>query len=342
MFGLDALRALAVGCVVFAHSNVFIEPAYIAHGALRQALFIGSHVGVEIFFVLSGFLIGRIVLRALPRDLASIGRFWMRRWLRTIPPYLLVLLVLAIVFQPGTEHIVRHLLFLQCATAASIPPDFFPVSWSLAVEEWFYLGLPFLVLVVRANTGAIALLLLVATAVRWFVLSDASFDFAKYYTWLRFDALLWGVLGAALSLRMPDTWDRLRYRAITPMIAGVLAMVAICAWSGPRDFSMRGPLFTVTSFAFACALPFASHWHARAGVLVDATRWLAAISYPLYLVHLELLQAAARHLGGWGALPGIGCALLLAWAMHKLFEQPLLAWRDRRVRVDASPAQPTP
>jgi peptidoglycan/LPS O-acetylase OafA/YrhL len=333
VFGLDALRALAVSCVVFAHSNVFIAPAHIAEGALRHALFIGSHVGVEIFFVLSGFLIGRIVLRAPPRDLTSVGRFWMRRWLRTLPPYLLVLLVLALLFEPGAQRVARYLLFLQCSTSMFIPPGFFPVSWSLAVEEWFYLGLPFVVLAVRANPVAIALLLLAATVLRWALLADASFVFAKYYTWLRFDALLWGVLGAALSLRMPATWQGVRHLAIVPMVVGVLAVVAICVWSAPTDFSMRGPLFTVTSFAFACALPYASQWHARPGVVAGATRWLAAISYPLYLVHLELLQAAARVLGGWGAMPGIGAALLLAWGMHRWLERPLLAWRDRRVRA---------
>jgi peptidoglycan/LPS O-acetylase OafA/YrhL len=285
------------------------------------------------FFVLSGFLIGRILLRDPVRDLQGLWRFWARRWLRTLPPYYLVLAALAFAFTPGREVLLRYLAFLQCARLEYLEPVFFPVSWSLAVEEWFYLGLPLLLMLVRGRLRPLLAVLLVASAARWLLLWDADFAAAKYFTWLRFDALLWGVLAAGLSLRAPATWERLRMPAAAAAAAGGAVLVAMFWLLPQQHVAMRGPVFTLTSFTFACALPLAAAWRARPGMLVGAVGWLAAISYPLYLVHLELLRAAASALGAWGAAPGIGGALLLAWGMHRLLERPLLAWRDRRVRA---------
>ena len=334
VFGLDVLRALAVGAVVFAHSSPFFAPVDVAaHTHLAHAMFLASHVGVEMFFVLSGFLIGRILLRDPVRDLRGLWRFWARRWLRTLPPYYLVLAVLALALPPGREVLLRYFAFLQCARLEYLEPVFFPVSWSLAVEEWFYLGLPLVLVLARSRLWPVLALLLAASAVRWLLLWDADFAAAKYFTWLRFDALLWGVLAAGLSLHAPAVWQRLRTPAAAIAVAGGATVVAMFWLLPQQHVAMRGPLFTLTSLTFACTLPLAAAWRARPGVIVGVVSWLAAISYPLYLVHLELLQAAATAFGGWGAVPGIGGALLLAWGMHRLLERPLLAWRDRRVRA---------
>src|ERR1700685_4034092 len=128
--GLDYLRAAAILCVVTAHTA---EPN--ARGAL-------GFIGVEIFFVLSGYLIGGILLASCSRhgNMASwpiLRDFWMRRWLRTVPNYFLFIPVYI-----AAEHFrwKRPLLMYATFTQNLTWPisRFFGVSWSLTVEEWFY------------------------------------------------------------------------------------------------------------------------------------------------------------------------------------------------------------
>src|SRR4051812_45813147 len=126
-FGLDVVRCLAITCVLTAHSGVYT--------------FFGLNlgfVGVEIFFVLSGFLIGQILVRdfAAPADSRIIFKFYLHRWLRTLPLYLLVLIVKDLCEDGGTH--LRFYFFSQRNSDLT----FFPVSWSLQIEEWFYLLLP--------------------------------------------------------------------------------------------------------------------------------------------------------------------------------------------------------
>src|SRR5258705_3159660 len=139
VFGLDALRALAILMVLAAHT--WPSKAGVQYARALAVL------GVELFFVMSGFLIGSILLRLAEEGclgrLAGLFGFWRRRWFRTLPNYYLFLLlhlawrswVLGFPDVIGTYW--KYFLFLQNFHHA--PSLFFPETWSLAVEEWFYL-----------------------------------------------------------------------------------------------------------------------------------------------------------------------------------------------------------
>jgi peptidoglycan/LPS O-acetylase OafA/YrhL len=108
----------------------------------------GGFYGVELFFVLSGFLIGRILIR-YDSDLGNpgtVGVFYIRRWFRTLPLFwLFVVLNVLLEFQVKDHpislgEVLEHGFFLR--TFATYHPVFFPESWSLAIEEWFYLLFP--------------------------------------------------------------------------------------------------------------------------------------------------------------------------------------------------------
>src|SRR3954471_20038191 len=145
VFGLDLLRAAAILMVICAHGFVVLYPHF---GEPLGFFGHGGYYGVELFFVLSGFLIGQILIRN-GADLARAGNvafFYTRRWLRTLPLFFLFLVV-NVVF----EHLFRahpvnfrealsHGLFLR--HLAGFHMTFFPESWSLAIEEWFYLLFP--------------------------------------------------------------------------------------------------------------------------------------------------------------------------------------------------------
>ena len=147
VFGLDLLRAFAILCVVYSHGSFLLGDAPVIP---RDLYMIPVFDGVGMFFVLSGFLIGRILLRTVAHedsDGRMLVRFWVWRWFRTLPNYYLVLIVLVAVtwslsapLVPLPDHLARYFTFMQ--NLAWPHPEFFGEAWSLAVEEWFYLCIP--------------------------------------------------------------------------------------------------------------------------------------------------------------------------------------------------------
>lgn len=147
IFGLDLLRAIAIICVLIAHTTFIISEKL--DNAFTYEF---GFLGVEFFFVLSGFLIGGILIKLTTSEgglsFEKIKSFWIRRWFRTLPNYYLIF-----VFSSINEVLYRHhydshfltfLIFSQNFT--SPPPPFFNVSWSLSIEEWFYVTFPILML----------------------------------------------------------------------------------------------------------------------------------------------------------------------------------------------------
>lgn len=131
LLGLDIARSIAILTVVAAHARYLMDsPGH------YDFMGLSGKIGVELFFVLSGFLIGSILLRGFTEELSwqRLIRFWLRRWFRTIPAYFGVLVFIWVVFGEVSPV---YFLFLQDLVLHSW--DILPVSWSLVIEEWFYL-----------------------------------------------------------------------------------------------------------------------------------------------------------------------------------------------------------
>jgi peptidoglycan/LPS O-acetylase OafA/YrhL len=164
IFGLDLMRAAAVLGVMYLHV-VFLGIAK-PPGGSELASF-----GVEIFFVLSGYLVGSSALETLSRSPQSgILEFLTRRWFRTLPAYYAFLLLN---LNLSSQHVFdwRYLFFLQTFTGQE-PLPYFNESWTLAVEEWFYLLLPFSLLALWGRKLATVLcwfgaFITVSIAARW-------------------------------------------------------------------------------------------------------------------------------------------------------------------------------
>jgi peptidoglycan/LPS O-acetylase OafA/YrhL len=138
------MRATAICMVVFAHSMYFFKDY---NNAYIRFLDIFGFLGVEIFFVLSGFLIGGILFHLFKSKDVSVKdlkQFWIRRWFRTLPLYFLFLivniLVALIVGYKLPQVIWKYAFFLH--NFSNVQPSFFPESWSLSVEEYSYLLAP--------------------------------------------------------------------------------------------------------------------------------------------------------------------------------------------------------
>ncbi|MEY2586002.1 MAG: hypothetical protein QOD80_2028 [Verrucomicrobiota bacterium] len=366
VFGLDLLRAAAIMMVVCAHGFVVLYPHF---GEPLGFFGHGGFYGVELFFVLSGFLIGQILIRAAG-DLGRAGAvasFYVRRWFRTLPLFFLFLIVNVVFERLFRAHAVgvgeglSHGFFLRNLTGFHM--TFFPESWSLAIEEWFYLLFPaalWLGLKLTKRFDAVFLsaafsFLAFSTIARLLTAPDPAAtwsDELRMVVIYRFDALMIGMLGAWLSLRFQKTWLRL---APVCAFGGVVLLVAMYAtlWKlenghlqfGDDSFFARTFRFSLVSLGFALLLPWASAWRlAGENPGSTAVRKIALWSYGLYLVHLPVFLLVTRAgLGADAPMPlakalgsfvlQIGGAILLSALLYRFFEAPCT-----RLREKAAPA----
>jgi peptidoglycan/LPS O-acetylase OafA/YrhL len=368
VFGLDLLRAAAIMMVVCAHGFVVLYPHF---GEPLGFFGHGGFFGVELFFVLSGFLIGQILIRT-GTDLGAAGNvayFYVRRWFRTLPLFLLFLIV-NVVFERlfrahavGAGEALSHGFFLRNLTGFHM--TFFPESWSLAIEEWFYLLFPAalwlgLKLTKRFETvflSAAFSFLAFSTIARLVAAPDPAATWSEELRMVviyRFDALMMGMLGAWFSLRFPRTWLRL---ATVCAFGGVVLLVAMYAtlWKienghlqfGDDSYFARTLRFSLVSLGFALLLPWASAWKlAGENPGSTAVRKIALWSYGLYLVHLPVFLLLAR--AGLGAdaplslgqalgsfVLQIGGAILLSALLYRFFEAPCTRLREKAAPVVA-------
>ncbi|HEV2842400.1 MAG TPA: acyltransferase [Chthoniobacterales bacterium] len=367
VFGLDLLRAAAIMSVICAHGFVVLYPYT---GSALGVFGHGGFYGVELFFVLSGFLIGQILIRqgAALGQAANVAVFYIRRWFRTLPLFFLFLGInvwLEIQFREhrlGWSEILSHGFFLRNLTGFHM--SFFPESWSLAVEEWFYLLFPaalWLGLKISKRFDGVFLsaafaFFIFSTVARMFAANDPAATWAEAQRMVviyRFDALMLGILAAWISVRFPERW---RKRQLLCALAGGALLLAMYAtlWKiehgrlafGDDSYFARTFRFTFVSLGFGLLLPWASGWKlARKNVWSTAVRRIALWSYGLYLVHLPVSLIVTRTVfRDWErsifqAISSftlqIGGAVVLSALLYRFFESPCTRLREKAAPVVA-------
>ena len=293
--GLDLIRSTAILLVVLTHSQRILRMAF---PGLRFHFPID---GVTLFFVLSGFLIGRIVFKTLPQgDWKEISTFYKRRWWRTLPNYYLFLALQIIAyFLMGVREQIdwRNLAFLQNLFEPN--GSFFKESWSLAVEEWFYLLFPFIWWVwvrylpkgQRPSFLAYSLLFLVIAWIYKYYFFSRSFVedaevFSRIPVVFRISSILWGVVLGAIHLLWPEYFKK-------PWIWLGLLLASWMAWKYSGDF-IHPYWRAVWVFDFKSLLSFAliallfqlKSLNKQLSVWVTK---LSLYSYSMYLINLPFL-----------------------------------------------------
>ncbi|WP_127126650.1 acyltransferase family protein [Georgenia sp. SYP-B2076] len=344
--GLDGLRALAVAAVLVYH--------------LRPASLPGGFLGVDIFFVVSGFLITTLLLRELrTKHRVDLPRFWLRRARRLLPALVGVVLVsIPSAWAVNTDLLVsigRQALgaltfssnWLEIAAGSSYftatAPQLFVNFWSLAVEEQFYLLWPILLVALVAATSSarqrvrLALGAAAASAGLMAVLHTPGQDATRVYYGTdthAFGLLLgvalafaWAAPGGVLRSR---GWRRWRARTALVALAGLAALMLTLRQSSAFTFRGGILLASVLAIVLVAALlgppgPF------QRLMRLAPLEWVGQRSYGIYLWHwpvlvilAELLPTAHDSPAHW-ALRGLALALTLAIAAasYRLLEQPV-------------------
>jgi peptidoglycan/LPS O-acetylase OafA/YrhL len=358
IYGLDIFRSIAILPVVMSHGGMLLDAANTGFP------WIPLPDGVEIFFVLSGFLIGQILLRGCLEHGFSQGKdlmhFLKRRWFRTLPNYYLVLLLNVAFLSMGliggdpAQIGIRFLVFAQNL----IQPleGFFWESWSLSVEEWFYLLLPlllFLLSKILKNLSAerkflIALLMFTFIPVILRIIKGEMMQ-VNDYQWdihfrklvpLRLDSIATGIWFAWFS-RYFETWS-MKSRTVL-MLAGL----CIFFWfelhpAELNSFYNKVLRFSLSSWCFGACLPFFAAIKQGSGMLFRFFTFTSKISYSMYLLNLGLIaQVIIKQVKEQGNINtaeqawmwyGIFWVLVYvcSWLLYTYWEKPMTALRERR------------
>jgi peptidoglycan/LPS O-acetylase OafA/YrhL len=353
---LDGLRAIAIWGVLighlFFHTPGMLGPLPRWTAPLRVA---GDHgwLGVDLFFVLSGFLITGILLDAKGRP-GYFQTFYKRRAFRILPIYSIVCIVLIVAygihFAPYFAFCALFIANLSGIANLDVPNGAGPY-WSLAVEEQFYLGWPLLVLALNRRSLALAAGAMIVIE-PWLRLAQAHHDTPAFMllTWSRSDGL---AMGALLAI-----WFRSRFQSrenTARLVAAMLALVAASFVAGiPFGILSSGEASTAIRisqavFAFGAILAWSVSRSGSAGTAFLRTRfarYTADLSYCLYLVHVALIDAfgwlvahLAPSLEAQLSVPAFSCAraafvltcaYLIAAFSRRWIELPAIEYAHRR------------
>jgi peptidoglycan/LPS O-acetylase OafA/YrhL len=325
---LDTLRSAAIIFVV----NCHIASLFTPDGRLSVVQLGGR--GVDLFFVLSGWLLGHYLLSELKESVTiELRRFWLRRWLRTLPAYY-AMLAFTLAWQLHREQPEPfHWQYLVFAQNYMAHMPYFTISWSLCVEEHFYLAVAPLILLFSRSPRArlLAVPLVLAPAVcrllGWYGSTEQ--------THVRYDQCAAGVLLAAVAVYRPVWWRGLCRAAPVLALAG-LAATAVNVEERLRDGGrdLQTSAWTLIFSAFVLLANSNDFWRRRARV--PGCRFVAERSYALYLVHVEALVVVARLLNYLHVtfLPLAfvltwGISFLLAEILYRGIERPFMRSRER-------------
>jgi peptidoglycan/LPS O-acetylase OafA/YrhL len=358
---LDGVRGIAIMLVVLWHYLVQgVEPIPGTIGSYVLHALSLSWSGVDLFFVLSGYLIGGILLDHI-NDQNWWSVFYTRRSLRIVPLYALGLLVGAAFC--ATTNAMPFIYFLSFTQNFWIGihsswPSFYVATWSLAVEEQFYILLPLLVWLLprKSLPPVIAALIVIAPICRVFAFDYFKSPVAPYVLFpCRMDSLLFGVLCAyAMRHERFREWV-FRNSAIvyfTFAISLAWPVLATLEGWGWESFQMESFGLTLVAFTYSCFLLIVVV--ERSGPIVRLTnlaplRRLGILAYCIYLIHIDVYNIVSKYTGLNRSSPEIRwiywvviilMLAVIAELSWRFFEGPLISFGRRRRY--AAPAMSSP
>jgi peptidoglycan/LPS O-acetylase OafA/YrhL len=343
---LDGVRGIAILLVFAVHTS--------------PALLAGGRIGVDLFFVLSGFLISSILLQEFRKTgTINLGYFYMRRALRLLPAlFSVIAFVVAYVWINKPDQLTMTLdnavgaafYFFNWLMVTDLAHHqwMFSHLWSLSVEEQFYIAWPLVVLLLFSYgspkwlrfavvIAGIAIPSL-ARAIAW---TNEHSLHLYFRTDLRFDGLMWGALAALLidAGYYPPSRLRIALRWIAPL--ALIFLFVIASFDGLSNgflyligFSFVGMLSSIIIYSVC----FCSGSILNAILEIGALRWIGTISYGLYLWHWPIiLIVTGWHKEAWSMMRWEFClTFLVATLSFYFYERPFLRLKDRFTAMNST------
>ena len=342
---LHGLRVLAILSVIQYHVTwIFLGEQSVPLDLEFSSASLSVFFGMDLFFLLSGFLIGAILLHSLAQSgTQNIRRFYLRRIFRTFPSYWVVLTLLVLIF-PLTEGQLEHLPYEYLYLTNFMPLLRTEIvmfwGWSLSLEEQFYLAVPLLFFVLhrlphdRARIGVLLALWALPLGIRLFLFFRYApwndfhlYDALYFRTPTRIDPIVAGILLAIVHVRYGEQITRWLE---TPFHRALLSVPACaCLWLllAPGMFGVEHVQFihvlswgTITSLMYFPALLLLLHggdgW-IRRGLSLPYFRHAATVGYGVYLVHIPLIDHVAVPFAH--AMMAREVSLLIVWPVAFVF-----------------------
>lgn len=362
IFGLDFMRAIPILVVLLTHT-LWIYPKN--NGLISQLLSVFGFLSVEVFFVLSGFLIGKILFNMFVNEpdfsFHKVLYFLKRRWFRTLPNYYLVLflnILLSSVIGFTFVDLWKYFFFLQNFSSAM--SFFFPESWSIAIEEFAYLLFPILLLLIfkvrkdknksrlffQFNLLLILIIILLKVIYNNFTTNTNLTEWnisLKGVVLFRLDAIFIGILFSWLYMNYETFWIKKRF---------LLASIGFCLMTimfiGVGFFQIlieNYPFFwnvlylPITSVAIACFLPLLSCWETAPKYIKKPITFISKISYSIYLLHYSIILQLMKYLFDTSSLNQnqlhlfmisyLTITFFMSWILYRFYEKPMMNKRDK-------------
>lgn len=350
VFGLDLLRAVAIFCVVHGHGKHFLY-------GTRMEWLAGLPLphGVDLFFVLSGFLIGLSVMKMLSQDALFVQtwHFYRKTALRILPNYYAMLLINLLLVTLGViagDLAAKPFYRFATLTQNIINPfyGFYWESWSVPIQWWFYIAFPVVAYVLRRLVGryalplAVLLVVVASSLYRLSLLPDVHdpffYDIAIRKTLAsRTDSIYVGVLAAWLCREFPAFWNRSRWW----MLAAGLTLFAAVKAVGNADegFYSVVVLPLLVPVAVAMALPVLDSWRSAENPVAKGIMAISLLSYAMFMVNLIMTEIIDCQFSAFAEAHGV-MAYLLFWilvvagtaALYYAVERPAMLLRQRLLK----------
>ena len=342
---LDFLRFAAAMIVAVPHLIIFFKLS--DHAVDLEIM---TSMGVEVFFALSGFVLAPLIFRIVTTHDAVYENtriFFIRRWMRTLPLFFFSAVLHFVIFDPDWNlHAFSYFLFLQNFAWSTPNYDYFSVSWSLAIEEWYYVVLPLYLIACRRYihknrplnensvfiyTAAFVLVFIGLKAVYPSTGEEWGAELRRV-TVFRLDAIAFGALTFLLVQRRSFLVNPAVLAISLPLQAWLVYLLYVRILSGEATHFEANVLVFILSATFSCALVAFAHVADRWMPVVSrpASLWGGRISYGIYLFHIPIgvmitiVPADLLPGGSWQVVVAVLALWTFTAIIYQIFERPIL------------------
>jgi peptidoglycan/LPS O-acetylase OafA/YrhL len=364
-FGLDFLRALSISLLLFSHSSWI----YNSSGILGKMQDASGFLGVELFIVLSGFLIGGILYKQFLHEnytLKDAGLFVTRRLMRVLPSYYLVITIITIIyllFGFSVSEVWKYPLMIQ--NFSSPIPAFFPESWSLPVKEMGYIFVVILLLVVsktfiKASKQVLFLTVVIGLIAFTFLLKlyyDIHSANLQLRIWsftvrsvviYRIDSVLIGVLFGYFYHNYKEfiMSKRKLFLAVGLLLFLVLFLCIVVFKLRLTNASWFWNILClpIVSTAICLFIPFLLNWKSPPQAIGNGITFICNIAYSIYLLHYSVVLFLLKYFIDtkdfrlWQlnlfAILYLSITVGLSYLFYTYFEKPINQFRAKNLKLN--------